>query len=34
MVTFATGFDLDGQCGLGGVACETHFDNFGIFNLA
>lgn len=30
---FATGFDLDGQCGLGGVACETHFDNFGIFNL-
>jgi hypothetical protein len=33
-VTFATGFDLDGQCGLGGVACETHFDNFGIFNLA
>ena len=30
---FATGFDLDGQCGLGGIACETHFDNFGIFNL-
>jgi len=31
--TFATGRNLDGHCGMGGVACETHWDNFGIFDL-
>ena len=31
--TFATGFDLTGMCGLGGVAGETHFDNFCVLNL-
>jgi len=30
---FATGFDLDGHCGMGAVACEPHWDNFGILNL-
>ena len=30
---FVTGFNLDGHCGMGAVACETHWDNFGIFNL-
>jgi hypothetical protein len=32
-VSFTTGFDLDGLCGVGAVGCETHFDSFGIFNL-
>ena len=32
-VEFVTGFNLDGYCGMGAVACETHFDNFGIFDL-
>lgn len=31
--TFVTGIDLDGHCGMAVAACETHFDNFGIFNL-
>ena len=31
--TFVTGLDLDGHCGMAVAACETHFDNFGIFNL-
>jgi hypothetical protein len=30
---FATGFDLDGHCGMGAAACGTHWDNFGIYNL-
>jgi hypothetical protein len=30
---FVTGFDLDGYCGMGAAACETHYDNFGILNL-
>ena len=30
---FVTGFNLNGYCGMGAVACETHFDNFGIQNL-
>jgi len=30
---FVTGFDLNGHCGMGAAACETHWDNFGIYNL-
>ena len=30
---FETGFNLDGYCGMGAAACETHFDNFGILDL-
>ena len=31
--TFATGRNLDGHCGMGSVACEVHWDNFGILDL-
>jgi hypothetical protein len=31
--TFVTGFNLDGHCGMAVAACETHYDNFGIFDL-
>lgn len=30
---FVTSFDLTGYCGMGAVACDAHFDNFGIQNL-
>jgi len=30
---FATGLDVDGYCGMGAVACEAHFDDFGILDL-
>jgi hypothetical protein len=32
-VEFLTGFDLSGQLGMGSIAVETHFDEFGIFDL-
>jgi hypothetical protein len=32
-VSFVTGFNMSGQLGMGATAYETHFDNFGIFDL-
>lgn len=32
-VEFLTGFDLSGQLGMGAIEAETHFDEFGIFDL-
>lgn len=32
-VEFMTGFDLSGQLGMGAIEVETHFDEFGIFDL-
>jgi hypothetical protein len=30
---FSTAFSVDGFCGMGAVACETHWDDFGILDL-